>query len=89
MEKHLEAKLRRKVKSLGGECLKWTSPPLRGAPDRIIFLPDGRVIFVETKFGKNGPSAQQLKFHSLLHAQGQHVWLIGNEEQLQEFLKEL
>jgi hypothetical protein len=49
LEKDVEKYLVRRVEALGGRCLKWTSPGTTGLPDRIVLLPGGRVVFVETK----------------------------------------
>ena len=49
LESEIEAKLVKGVKALGGMALKWVSPGKNGVPDRIVFLPGGRVIFVELK----------------------------------------
>lgn len=48
-EKAIEAYLRDRVKALGGIAYKFTSPGNNGVPDRLVLLPGGRVVFVETK----------------------------------------
>lgn len=48
-EKEIEKILVDEVKRLGGRAYKWTSPGNDGVPDRIVILPDTRVIFVELK----------------------------------------
>jgi len=86
MEAKLEAKLKRKIEALRGKCYKWVSPQTKGVPDRIIFMPLGRIYFVETKWGKNGLSPQQRLIHKILRKLGIKVYTIGTEEQLNEFL---
>lgn len=54
LEKDIEAKLRKLVTAYDGLCLKWVCPGWSGVPDRIVLLPGGRVIFVETKRPKGG-----------------------------------
>ena len=50
LESEVEKKLCKRVKEeLHGKALKFVSPGLNGVPDRIILLPMGRIIFVETK----------------------------------------
>ena len=45
-ESQIERRLAQGVKAKGGMCMKFTSPGLPGVPDRIVLLPDGRVIFI-------------------------------------------
>lgn len=86
MEAKLEAKLKRKVEALGGQCWKWISGQ-RGVPDRIIFMPGGFIYFVETKWGKNKePSPQQKLIHKILARLGIKVYVIITEEQLNDFI---
>ena len=48
-EKDIEKILVDGVKGTGGRAYKWVSPGNNGVPDRIVFLPGGRIIFVELK----------------------------------------
>lgn len=86
MEAKLEAKLKRKIEALGGQCFKWVSPGKKGIPDRIIFLPGGKMFLVETKWGKNGLSPQQRLIHKILWGLGIQVHIIATEDQLNNFL---
>lgn len=49
LERDIEKKFVAKVKRMGGEAVKFTSPASRGWPDRLVVLPGGRVTFVELK----------------------------------------
>ena len=62
LEKDIERKLRKLVESYGGKCLKWVCPGWSGVPDRIVLLPGGRVIFVETKRPKGGQLSELQKW---------------------------
>ena len=86
MEAKLEKKLSDKVIALGGQSFKWVSPNKRGVPDRIIFIPGGRIYFVETKFGRNGLSPQQRLIHRILLKLGIVVITIANEDELNTFI---
>jgi hypothetical protein len=57
-ERDIERALVGMVKRHGGLCLKWVCPGWSGVPDRIILLPGGRVLFVETKRPKGGEVAK-------------------------------
>ena len=59
LEKEIEQKLTAMTKRYGGKCLKWVCPGWSGVPDRILLLPGGRVIFVETKRPKGGVLAKR------------------------------
>lgn len=59
LEKEIEDKLIALAKRYGGKCLKWVCPGWSGVPDRILLLPGGRVIFVETKRPKGGVVAKR------------------------------
>ena len=49
LEKEIEKSLVKRVKGLGGICLKLVSPSMDGLPDRMVFLSDGKFAFVELK----------------------------------------
>lgn len=51
-ESEVEAYLKKKVELAGGECIKFTSPGLRGVPDRICILPN--VELRESRKGERG-----------------------------------
>lgn len=62
LEKEIEDKLRLAVEGHGGRCLKWSCPGWAGVPDRILLLPGGRIIFVETKRPKGGVLSARQKW---------------------------
>ena len=62
LEKDIEARLRKTVEAAGGLCLKWVCPGWVGVPDRIVLLPGGRIIFVETKQPKGGKLSAMQKW---------------------------
>lgn len=48
-EKPIEQHLRDEIKKIGGAAYKLSAAVDAGMPDRLVCLPGGRVIFVETK----------------------------------------
>lgn len=58
LEKDIEKKLARMIEKHGGLCLKWVCPGWSGVPDRIVLLPGGVVLFVETKRPKGSRVAK-------------------------------
>lgn len=90
MERKIEYKLRDKVKLLGGLALKLIASSFTGLPDRLVLMPGGYVYFVELKNGNKGVlSARQIVVHKLLVGLGFHVWIVKDEETLQEFLNHI
>ena len=81
-EKQLEKKLREKIKSLGGLCLKLPTIHISGLPDRLCLLPGGTVFFVELKGPGKKPRKIQLKIHNKLKALGFTVYTVDSEDLL-------
>lgn len=86
LEKEIEEKLRKMVEGHGGRCLKWVCPGWGGVPDRIVLLPGGRVMFVETKRPKGGIySALQDKWRDWITALGFQYYRVKDFGQLAAF----
>ena len=86
LEKDIERKLREMVERRGGKCLKWVCPGWSGVPDRIVLLPGGRCVFVETKRPKGGElSKLQKKWKQWLTALGFYCPTVWDEEDLRFF----
>lgn len=88
MEKFIELKLKKLVELKGGMCVKMVFPGTRGAPDRFI-VKSGQMHLVETKSKTGKPSPIQKAMHRLLARHGVRVWIVYNEETLNEFLNEI
>lgn len=83
LEKDIEKALRKMVESHGGVCLKWVCPGWSGVPDRIILLPRGRILFVETKRPKGGQiSALQHWWRQKLQVLGFTHYFVFNQEDI-------
>ena len=82
LERSLEARLVRRAKSMGGLALKWVSPSMAGVPVRIVFLPGGRIIFVELKSPGKRLSPLQARMASVLTELGAEVRCIDSLEAL-------
>jgi len=86
LEKEIESKLRNMVKPTGGLCLKWVCPGWAGVPDRIVLLPGGRVIFVETKRPKGGVISKRQEWWRIkLCCLGFNHYYIWNKDDLEAF----
>lgn len=86
-EASIERRLSRKVKAAGGLALKFTSPGWAGAPDRLVLLPGGKIVFVELKAPGRKPRPIQLKRHEELRALGFEVEVIDSPEGVDEFMR--
>ncbi|MBC8954889.1 VRR-NUC domain-containing protein [Xenorhabdus sp. PB62.4] len=82
----IERHLVNEVKKAGGIAYKFVSPGRRGVPDRIVILPNGRVIFVECKAPGGKPRPDQLREHERLRVLGQEVVVLDSKN-VEEILK--
>lgn len=79
-ERDIERRLVAKAKAAGGQALKWVSPGQAGVPDRIVLLPNGRVVFVELKSPRGKLSAIQARVIDRLRNLGFDVRVIDSKE---------
>jgi hypothetical protein len=90
IEKHLV----KRVKELGGEVRKVQWIGRRGAPDRLVMLPeyrtgfaqDAETVWVELKATGVKPETHQLREHERMRAMGQRVVVIDSIEGVEELL---
>ena len=87
-EKEVEKQLITDVKKRGGICVKWASG-WNGAPDRLIFMPDGKFGMVEVKAPGKKPRPLQISRHKKLKNLGQKVFVLDNKEQIGGILDEI
>ena len=85
LEKDIERKFCIKVKSLGGRCDKFVSPSNAGVPDRICWLPDGRVVLAEIKATGKTLRPLQLQKKKEYEALGFKVVVIDSIEDVNNF----
>lgn len=90
LEKKVEERLVERVKEFGGIAPKFTSPGTSGVPDRIVIIPNGRVVFAETKRPKGGIiEPRQRRFHKLLKERNQDIRILNTYELVDEFIEEV
>ncbi len=83
-EKRIERQLQDLVKAKGGLCLKLLPFQFTGLPDRLVLLPQGDVVFCETKSTGDRLNARQKLVHLKLQDLGFIVLVIDNLEKLNE-----
>ena len=86
LEKDIERYLVQRVKKLGGVCFKWVSPGHAGVPDRIVLLPEGRIVFLELKRPGCKPSKLQLHVLTQLERMGCQAGWADSQEAIDAFL---
>ena len=90
LEHEVETYLRNKVKERGGRCVKLIPDYARGYPDRLVILPEGVLIWVETKKPRGGRlSLMQRVCHGELRKLGQRVEVVWSKEDVDRLLREI
>lgn len=86
-ESQIENALVKAVAVAGGECRKVQWIGRRGAPDRLVLLPNGVIWWVELKAPSKKPEPHQEREHKRMRAMGQTVVVIDSLEQIERLLK--
>ena len=87
LEKKIEQRWRVIAKKAGGLAAKWVSPGMAGVPDRIVFLPGGRIIFVELKRPGEKPTPLQNRIIEMLRGLGADVRVVDSMEKADEIFR--
>lgn len=86
-ESAVEQELVRRVHALGGVCEKVQVLGGRGFFDRLVVLPNGRVIFVELKRPRGGRlSPHQISYAGRYRALGAAVALVASSADIDRLL---
>ena len=90
LESEVEGYLRERVEKVGGKCIKFIPDFSRGFPDRIVILPRGVLVWVETKrpVGVRVDSAQNVQ-HLVLRRLGQRVEVVWTKEEVDRLVESL
>ncbi len=88
-EANVEKYLKRYVKDKGGLCLKFISASMRGLPDRIVILPQGKIFFVELKAKGKKPRPEQTRVHKLFSSLGVKVYTADSKEKVRSVVDEV
>lgn len=84
-EKTIESRLSDFVKGRGGMCIKLTG--VRGLPDRMVLLPNGRIFFIELKAPGKEPRKIQEKRLEKLRKIGFEAFYSDNFDDIMEKLR--
>lgn len=88
-EREIEKQFALEVKRRGGICPKLVAPGYDGMPDRLAFLPDGKLAFVEVKASGQKPRPLQLSRHRLLRSLGFPVYVLDDIEKIGGIIDEI
>ena len=83
LERDIEKKLAIEIKRKG-EGYKFVSPQMQ-VPDRIVVLPNGKLVFVELKTEKGKLTASRMPVRRLADL-GQHVEVLYGIEAVKDFI---
>ena len=76
-ERDIEQYLVQRVKAMGGEVRKVRWVGRRGAPDRLVMLPN-LTVWVELKAPGKTPEPHQVREHDRMRAMGQRIAVIDS-----------
>lgn len=88
-EREVESYLVSALEKLNLSCLKFDPSNRVGMPDRVVLLPDSKVIWVELKTDNGRLSSIQKLRHMELKRMGQEVKVIWNRVDVDKFTEEL
>jgi hypothetical protein len=80
LEKNIERHLVQKARDNGGLAIKWVAPAMAGVPDRIVFFPGGRIVFVELKAPGQRQTPIQIRVTKMLTDLGADVRVIDSKK---------
>lgn len=85
-ERDIERYLVKRVKELGGEVRKVQWIGRRGAPDRLVALPNRSAFWVELKAPGEKAAAHQVREHKRMIKMGMRVEIVDSLERVEELL---
>ena len=88
-ERDVESRLVSSLKKIGLQCLKFDPTNCVGMPDRMILLPDARVIWVEVKTDSGHLEEIQKLRHQELKRLGHRVEVVWSAEDADRLIEEI
>lgn len=88
-ESTIERYLCRQVELRQGRAYKWASPGLRGVPDRLVFLPGGRLLAVEVKAPGKTSTVLQARMQEQLRGFGLEVAVVASFSDVDNLFSEM
>jgi hypothetical protein len=88
-EARLERRLKREIELIGGVCVKFIPYNIAGTPDRLLFLPGGKLYLVELKAKRGKLSAIQKARRKQYERLNFNVRVVYDDEGLKGLLEEI
>lgn len=88
-ESAIEKYLVREVERMGGLAPKWISPGNNGVQDRLVILPGGLTVYVETKAPGKPLRPLQAKWAKKLKDLGHKVYKLDSIADVDRFIQEV
>ena len=88
-EAQVEKRLKDRVSRIGGKVLKFVSPGCRGVPDRLVFMPGGKIYLVELKKPGEDLRPQQKKRQKEFLELGFKFYVIDDYKKVEAFIDEI
>lgn len=89
LEKEEERLFKEGAKRLGCLAVKFVDPAKTGAPDRMVFCPNGKTVFFEFKRPGEPPRRDQREYQQGLREFGFHVIVVTSAKEALAHLKVL
>lgn len=84
-ENAVEDHLVLRVRQLGGKCYKWAPEGVRHVMDRLCFLPQGRLVLVETKRPGESLRPGQVRRRNELLRLGHEAVMLDTKEKIDDY----
>lgn len=88
-EREIEKHLVDRLDAIQIRCMKFVPDQLPGMPDRLVLLPDGRVLWVELKTTGGRLSELQKFRHAELRDAGHDVVVVWSKGQVDELVQDI
>jgi len=88
-ERDVESYLVKRLGDIGLPCVKFIPDGKVGMPDRVVLLPDGRVLWVELKTDNGKLEEIQKVQHKKLRDLGHRVVVIWNRDEADSLIEEI
>lgn len=80
LERRIEGRLKARTDRAGGMCIKLVVLSMAGLPDRLVLLPNNKLMFIELKAPGKVETPLQNYMHRKIRALGFSVYVVDSME---------